>query len=189
MARISKDPEVRKQEIIEAAMVVFYEKGYDKTKMSDIADKIGVAQGLCYRYFPSKEALYDSAIEQYAFKLATPLQKVINDNSLTLQQKLARLPGFMDVEKKDDPHYQMFHDENSKKIHDQLSLKVCEIMKPFVSDAMKQAHDKGETDITDYDTAASFVVYGQLGVLLDETISGTDRVDRIRIFLNYLLDK
>jgi len=187
MSRISKEPEVRKQEIVAAAMSVFYEKGYDKTKMSDIADKIGVAQGLCYRYFPSKEALFDNAIEQYALILAAPLQEVISDISLTLQQKLERLPGFMDIEKKDDPHYQVFHDDNSKKIHDQLSLKICEIMKPYVSDAFKLAHKKGETHFTDYDTVASFAIYGQLGILLDTTLSGTERVERIRTFLNYLL--
>ena len=42
------------------------ENGYEKTSITDIAKAIGVAQGLCYRYFPSKEALFDSAIEQYA---------------------------------------------------------------------------------------------------------------------------
>lgn len=189
MSRVTKEPEVRKQEILEAAISVFYEKGYDKTKMSDIADKIGVAQGLCYRYFPSKEALFDSAIEQYALVLATPMQEVISDKSLPLRQKLEQIPTFMDIEKQDNPYYHVFHDENSKKIHDQLSMKICEIMKPHVADAIKLAHENGETGITDFDTAASFTVFGQLGILLDTTLSGTDRVERIRAFLNYILNK
>ncbi|MCW7999779.1 TetR family transcriptional regulator, partial [Clostridium sp. cpc1] len=37
MVRISKDPEVRKQEILEAAMKLFYMKGYEATSMADIA--------------------------------------------------------------------------------------------------------------------------------------------------------
>ena len=64
--RISKDPAERKQEIIETAMRLFCEKGYEKTSISDIAREMNVAQGLCYRYFPSKEALFDTAVEQYA---------------------------------------------------------------------------------------------------------------------------
>lgn len=40
MTRISKEPEVRKQEILEAAITLFYEKGYEKTSMTDIADKM-----------------------------------------------------------------------------------------------------------------------------------------------------
>ena len=56
--RITKEPEERKQEILDTAMRLFYEKGYEKTSIADIAKEIGVAQGLCYRYFPSKEALF-----------------------------------------------------------------------------------------------------------------------------------
>ena len=56
--RISKEPEARKQEILETAMKLFAEKGYEKTSISDIAKEIGVAQGLCYRYFPSKDILF-----------------------------------------------------------------------------------------------------------------------------------
>ena len=54
--RITKEPEVRKQEILDTALKLFGENGYEKTSITDIAKAIGVAQGLCYRYFPSKEA-------------------------------------------------------------------------------------------------------------------------------------
>ena len=64
--RVTKEPEVRKQEILDTALKLFGENGYEKTSITDIAKAIGVAQGLCYRYFPSKEVLFDSAIEQYA---------------------------------------------------------------------------------------------------------------------------
>ena len=64
--RITKEPEERKQEIFDIALKLFGEKGYEKTTIADIAKAIGVAQGLCYRYFPSKEVLFDSAIDQYA---------------------------------------------------------------------------------------------------------------------------
>ena len=44
--RISKEPEERKQEIVETAMKLFCEKGYEKTSISDIAKEMNVAQGL-----------------------------------------------------------------------------------------------------------------------------------------------
>lgn len=46
--RITKEPEERKQEILDTAMRLFHEKGYEKTSIADIAKTIGVAQGLCY---------------------------------------------------------------------------------------------------------------------------------------------
>ena len=60
--RISKDPEVRKQEIINTAMGIFSEKGFEAVTMKDIAQAVGVAAGLCYHYFPNKQALYETAI-------------------------------------------------------------------------------------------------------------------------------
>lgn len=76
--RISKEPEARKQEILETAMKLFAEKGYEKTSISDIAKEIGVAQGLCYRYFPSKDILFQTAVNEYANILVDKLKTNIN---------------------------------------------------------------------------------------------------------------
>ena len=52
----------RKKEIIKAAMQLFSEKGYVQTSMRDIARTMGVSLGLCYRYFDSKQILFNTAI-------------------------------------------------------------------------------------------------------------------------------
>ena len=41
--RITKEPEVRKQEILDTALRLFGEKGYEKTSIADIAKAIDVA--------------------------------------------------------------------------------------------------------------------------------------------------
>ena len=64
--RISKDPEVRRREIIDTAMKVFSQNGYEATSMTDIAKEINVVPGLCYRYFKSKQELYNTAVLIYA---------------------------------------------------------------------------------------------------------------------------
>ena len=58
MKRISKAPDVRRQELLDTAMELFAQKGYEETSMGDIARAAGVAQGLCYRYFDSKQKLF-----------------------------------------------------------------------------------------------------------------------------------
>ena len=50
MPRITKDPTERRQEILDTALKLFWEKGYEKTSMTEIAQAMQVAQGLCYRY-------------------------------------------------------------------------------------------------------------------------------------------
>ena len=124
--RVTKEPEVRRQEILDTALKLFGENGYERTSIADIAKAIGVAQGLCYRYFPSKEALFDSAIEQYADVLAGQFAGYgkDKDKNSTLRQIIETMPAT--VEERDTKYYSVFHGAENKKFHDQLSLKVCE---------------------------------------------------------------
>ena len=50
MARPSKDPQIRINEILDATEPLFYAKGYYETAISDIAEKMGVAHGMIYYY-------------------------------------------------------------------------------------------------------------------------------------------
>ena len=182
--RITKEPEERKQEILDTAMRIFYEKGYEKTSITDIAKAIGVAQGLCYRYFPSKEALFDSAIEQYANEIVS-IFSFPSDNGMTLKQIIETMPIM--VETGEDNYYNAFHVVENKKFHDQLTLKACEKLSKIAAKLLEQAKEKGEINIDDVQTAASFCVYGQIGILLDETYTAEEKEKRIRDFLIYAL--
>lgn len=55
----------KKEKILESALELFREQGFDGTSMRDIANRAGVATGLAYYYFESKEAIvlafYDRA--------------------------------------------------------------------------------------------------------------------------------
>ena len=110
--RITKEPEVRKQEILDMALKLFGEKGYEKTSIADIAKAIGVAQGLCYRYFPSKEALFDSAIEQYANVLVEQYTVVPKDNTQTLRQVIEVMP--FTAEDRNTKYYSVFHGSENR---------------------------------------------------------------------------
>jgi AcrR family transcriptional regulator len=52
------------QRIIETALRLFGEHGYDRTTIRMLADAAGISQGLVYRYFASKEALLQAIFEQ-----------------------------------------------------------------------------------------------------------------------------
>lgn len=182
--RITKEPEERKQEILDTAMRLFQEKGYEKTSISDIAKAIGVAQGLCYRYFPSKEVLFDSVVDQYAGILADALSAPVKGKKLSLRELLEEMPAT--VETKDNDYYRLFHGVENKKFHDQLALKVCEKLIPTVTRLLETAQENGEIHVDDIHTAALFCVYGQLGILLGND-DAEERGRRIRAFLIYAL--
>jgi TetR/AcrR family fatty acid metabolism transcriptional regulator len=56
--------EERRRQILQAAVRTFAARGYHACRVSDIATEAGVAYGLVYHYFGSKEALLESIFEE-----------------------------------------------------------------------------------------------------------------------------
>ena len=52
----------RKQQLVDAAMTLFTERGYAATRISDICAEAGVAKGLFYWYFPTKVDLFTELV-------------------------------------------------------------------------------------------------------------------------------
>ena len=50
----------KRRVILDAAMRVFARQGFHTCRVSDIADEAGVAYGLVYHYFSSKEEILDT---------------------------------------------------------------------------------------------------------------------------------
>lgn len=55
--------EEKRQRILDAAVVVFARAGYHTSRVGDIAEEAGVAHGLLYHYFPSKEAVLQAIFQ------------------------------------------------------------------------------------------------------------------------------
>lgn len=63
MARKPKIVEDRREQIIDAAMRVFAQKGFTRATNKDVAREAGITPGLIYYYFESKEALLMAIVE------------------------------------------------------------------------------------------------------------------------------
>ena len=59
----------RKQQLIDAALALFAERGYGATRVVDICDRAGVAKGLFYWYFPTKLDLFDELVRSVRQRL------------------------------------------------------------------------------------------------------------------------
>ncbi len=56
--------EARPQELLDAALALFAEKGFAATRSEEVATLAGVSKGTLYLYYPSKEELLKAVIEQ-----------------------------------------------------------------------------------------------------------------------------
>lgn len=59
--------EERREQLLQAALNLFSSRGWDGASIKELADTVGVAPGLIYHYFESKEDLLTKVIERYGF--------------------------------------------------------------------------------------------------------------------------
>jgi AcrR family transcriptional regulator len=62
--RWNRRKEARPQEILDAALEVFAEKGFAAARMDEVARRAGVTKGTIYLYFPSKEELFKALVRE-----------------------------------------------------------------------------------------------------------------------------
>jgi len=63
-AKQRRAPSERPQEILEAALGLFVEKGFAGTRLDDVAERAGLSKAAIYLYFKDKEALLEGVIRQ-----------------------------------------------------------------------------------------------------------------------------
>ncbi len=188
MQRVTKSIEERRQEIIDTAIRLFYERGYEKTSISDIAKEMGVAQGLCYRYFSSKEELFETALDYYAQIIVDGfISSLDNTKEQTLKEIILNMPSFIEAEHMENSFYGVCHNERSKKIHDRLTMIVSVKLVPIVSEMLSFYNTKGEINIEEPEIAASFFVFGQFGILNNDALSKDEKMNKIRNFIIKML--
>ncbi|RMF12880.1 MAG: TetR/AcrR family transcriptional regulator [Candidatus Dadabacteria bacterium] len=92
MARQRKKSEIRKQQILDAAIAVFAEKGFHSSRVSDIARRAGVAYGLVYHYFDNKEEILRTIfLERWTFILQV-IENLLNEDK---RSAIDRLRSFL----------------------------------------------------------------------------------------------
>lgn len=171
--RVSKTPNERKQEILDTAINVFLVKGYEQTSISDIAKAMNISQGLCYRYFKSKEDIYNSALDEYVNEGLASFGNILLDVNLSIVEKLKRLP---DIAKNTNQNTSKHNYYNQNlNIQEQVLFKLNRKLLPIVIQALDIAIKKNEITCENTTSIAHFILYGQLGVFLCPDLSQEEK--------------
>ncbi|HYF28661.1 MAG TPA: TetR/AcrR family transcriptional regulator [Baekduia sp.] len=100
-ARSSAAAEKRRA-ILDAAVRVFARQGFHTSRVSDIADEAGVAYGLVYHYFRSKDEVLDTLfLERWDVLLETIRE--VDQQDLPVRDKLGAIAGFIVDSYRHDP--------------------------------------------------------------------------------------
>lgn len=95
MPRPKQDPQIRINEILDAAEALFHKRGYQKTMIGDIVKKVGVAHGTFYYYFKSKEEIVEALIDRHLSKFKAEIDPMVASKDMPLEHKLERLSNVM----------------------------------------------------------------------------------------------
>lgn len=185
--RISKPPEIRKQEILNTAMRLFCEKGYESTSMADIAKELHVVQGLCYRYFPSKQALFDAAMQQYVEECSADFIKIIHDRGKTIQERMSTISALMANEEEYSRYHEFYHKPGNEALHEMLSIRMCKYMLPHVQEELERLCRDGTIQVEKPELLTEFIMYGQLSLLQEQKEPYPVRLRQIRMYIEKLL--
>lgn len=75
---MTKREENIEEQILEAAFAVFVEKGFNRSKMQDIADKAGISRTVLNYYFRSKDLLYQQSAKSIMQQALPNILRILN---------------------------------------------------------------------------------------------------------------
>jgi AcrR family transcriptional regulator len=128
-----KKPEIRKKEIINAALSLFLETGYEKITMNEIALASGVAKGLCYHYFPSKEDLYQEALSDFVEQLTKDFLIIIKNKEMTLEERMDKMTTVLPSHQGKTLFYDFSRQQGNKRVYSDILSRLFNNLIPDLS--------------------------------------------------------
>ena len=189
----SPDKEVR---IINAAINIFSEKGFESTRTKEIAERAGVAEGTIFRYFPSKDAILErmvpllirvmmprisgpidrilsahtsDSVEEIWFEILTDRIQMIRDNGRFIRSVLPELI-------------------HRAPLLNQLKTSILPMIEQYIRKVVDYGIARGELRET---LDCQIVMQQMLGFILSYSMFGEEDEDKtkqnVRAFLDYAM--
>ena len=88
---ITVEHEKRRKKILEKALVVFMDDGFENATFQKIADKCGITRTILYLYFKNKQDIFIYSIKQLLLNLEENIKLIIADKSLRSADKIIKV--------------------------------------------------------------------------------------------------
>lgn len=152
--RIAKHPDVRRDEMMDAALALCIEVGYDAMRIEQVTAAVGVAKGTFYYHFGSKTDLLVAVVERWVDELFADLEATApallgtaSERFLALMQhatawKVDRLDSAMAA-------IPLLYRPANLELRHRLFDAWSERMRPLFLPIVEQGHDDGTFDVDD----------------------------------------
>lgn len=158
--------EKRKEEIVAAALDLYFEHGYEATSIRAIMKSVNCSVGLFYRYFESKDDVFKAAIQLFFRNYESSMQTIVDEGKNNPRGTLTRYIEYIELET------ESFRAEYLKKLHWSILGAIREytvrIMRGFVYQILSNYTEKGIIKPQDrnLEVTANFVALAVGGSIL-----------------------
>jgi TetR/AcrR family transcriptional regulator, fatty acid metabolism regulator protein len=171
----SKGATDKRRVILEAAVRVFARQGFHACRVSDIADEAGVAYGLVYHYFASKDEVLDTLFLE-RWNVMLELIRHVDADALPVREKLSAIAAFIVDSYQHDPDLMkviIVEVTRAANTFGRTHLPEIRAAYDMIADIVTKAQEEGvfRSDIEARFAAMAF--YGAIEQLLTGWIFGT----------------
>ena len=164
----------KRRVILDAAVRVFARQGFHACRVSDIADEAGVAYGLVYHYFASKDEVLDTLFTE-RWNLMLELIRDVDARPLPVREKLGAIASFIVDSYRHDPDVMkviIVEVTRAANSFGQTHLKEIRAAYERIGDIVRKAQKEGSFRTEIEPRFAAMAFYGAIEQLLTGWIFG-----------------
>ncbi|HDR4479036.1 TPA: TetR/AcrR family transcriptional regulator [Bacillus cereus] len=159
MKRISKEPDIRRQELMDIGFEPYMKNGMKGFGIKDVVNHAGVATGLFYYYFKSKEIFVDEVLNDCIVKNMELIEEILVSNERSVMQKMKdSLDIFWTFIEKLAPYKNVSSFQTEQ--HFQLEQKLFARMQPLIRQVIEEGVNIGVFYTDNSLLASGFILYG-----------------------------
>jgi AcrR family transcriptional regulator len=154
MVRIVKDADERREELLDTALALFLDHGYERTSVEQITTMVGVAKGTFYHYFATKQELLEQLVVRFTEDLFGEMEAALAASdgsavdrlrSLVAASSQAKLGRKQETVMLSRP---LFTEENQPLLH-RLIDGWIDRTRPIIRGIIEQGVAEGTFDVAD----------------------------------------
>lgn len=179
-----KKADERKKEILDAADILFTQKGFDGTSTNDILEKVGIARGALYHHFKSKEEILDSLIDRYSTRLLCAAKLAAEDKEVPLIKRIIYTIQSLNVNNAGGGEIlRQIHKPQNALMHEKSHRAMLQGIPPILESLVQEGIDQGIFN-TPYPYQCMEMVVAYINAVFDdESTSTVDNATLLQAFI------
>lgn len=142
--RVVKEAEERRNEILDAADELFFQKGFDGTSTNDILEKVGIARGTLYHHFKSKEDIMDALIERYKDRLLDAAQEIAVNKNIPVVERIIQVVMALNISGGSSAEImEHIHKPQNALMHQKIQKVIISGVTPILAGIIREGIEQG----------------------------------------------